>query len=390
MYNKADYESGDMMKGKTIKVIIGFVAVVMVIGVAGYYTITKLFPPIPKIDKDEMNMLLDNDDDYCYFYEGLDNEKEQIIYKMIFFGVSHYYEKIAIDDSNVDQVQAILVDVIYDHPELYYVNSAFQYQDYGNYISFIPTYDYTQAEVEKIDNQIQENTKSILETASQQTTSLSKAKVIYDYVVEKNEYVAGKNDQNITSSLVSGKTVCAGYARAYQYLMNRAGEKCAYIVGTANESNLQTQTGDGHAWAMLNIEDDYYYCDPTWGDYIEKGYQHTCYGYFMMNSDDMLSCYTPEGKYEKTKGQTLNYFKDQGSYMTSYSKSIMSNAIKIGLNNKTRVAEIKCANKSVYETVKKKLESNYLGYEVLSENHCYSEKCQYAYDDKLMLIELYY
>ena len=284
----------------------------------------------------------------------------------------------------------ILTKIIFDHPELYYVNAKFQYQDMDHYLYFFPEYDLSKEEVKKINKRIEAKTKAIIEKAKQETSPVKSARMIYDFVIDNNVYLENPNDQNIISSLVEGKTVCAGYTRAYQYIMNRAGQKCSYVRGTAKESIGQVKTGESHAWALVNIENDFYYCDTTWGDSVGEGTEHSCSGYFMMNSDEMLGCYNPEGEYELTKENKLNYFADELGYMTSYDKSIISKAVKIGKQNNTRIAEVKCANKDVFEKVKNKLKNAYLGYEVLSENGCFSQNTSYSWNDELLMIELYF
>ena len=59
-------------------------------------------------------------------------------------------------------------------------------------------------------------------------------KYIYEYLVNNVQYVEEAPDnQNIYSALVGKATVCAGYAKANQYLLNRMGIYCTYVIGTA-------------------------------------------------------------------------------------------------------------------------------------------------------------
>ena len=60
--------------------------------------------------------------------------------------------------------------------------------------------------------------------------------------------------RSIYGVFVNHKAVCAGYARALQYLLNRFGIECVYVV---------SQT---HAWNLIKLEGDYYHIDVTWGD----------------------------------------------------------------------------------------------------------------------------
>ncbi len=141
---------------------------------------------------------------------------------------------------------------------------------------------------------------------------------------------------------------------------------------------------------MAYVGDDYYYSDPTWGDNVEKDMKHACMFYFLMDSEEMLKCYEPDGKYEKTNRDELDYFKDNGIYMTTYDKKVLSRAVRLGMKNKTKVAEVKCANKSVYKKILNQLNDGNLVYDVLSENGCWKDNTYYSHDENMLMIELYY
>lgn len=66
-------------------------------------------------------------------------------------------------------------------------------------------------------------------------------------------------NQTLYSGLVNGQTVCAGYARTFQYLMNRLDIPVIYVTGT-------TDTGEAHGWNIVKCGDNYYNVDVTWGD----------------------------------------------------------------------------------------------------------------------------
>ena len=64
-------------------------------------------------------------------------------------------------------------------------------------------------------------------------------------------------NQSAYSALVNGQTVCAGYARAFQYLMQQLGIPCYYCRG---------YSGENHAWNIVELYGDYYNVDLTWDD----------------------------------------------------------------------------------------------------------------------------
>lgn len=84
-----------------------------------------------------------------------------------------------------------------------------------------------------------------------------KIKYVYEYIIDLTDYDAnGIDTQNIQSVLLYQKSVCAGYSKAFQYILNRMGLFCTYITGTIRD-------GGDHGWNMVRIGENYYYvrCD---------------------------------------------------------------------------------------------------------------------------------
>lgn len=321
--------------------------------------------------------------EYQYYYEKA-NEKEQEIYKHLYYTLKTFQKDITLKNTHLKQIEKIYNDVLMDHPELFYVNTSFRYIDKNNDIQIIPQYDYDQKKVKQYNQQIEQSTQEIIQKANKKKTSIEKIKIIYDYLIETVNYQDNDNDQNLISALVDKKSVCAGYAKAYQYLLLKVGIESVYMTGVTLDNH------DMHAWIMIHVNGDYYYSDPTWGDIEEEGIKHHCYGSFLMSSEDMLRCYQPSSDYEKTKTYQLNYYQNIGCYMEEYDRSVLSYAVQLGLKNKTYVAEVKCANEQVYQQLKNQIKNTYLGYYILLENHCYSEEATYSCRDDLRIIEIFF
>ena len=108
----------------------------------------------------------------------------------------------------------------------------------------------------------------------------------------KSEPKANKPDdlRSIYGVFVKKKAVCAGYAVATQYLLNRAGIECTYIKGNTTQGY--------HAWNLLKLEGDYYYMDTTWGDRSNtdksKSHEGIGYDYFCITTEELLKNHTPD------------------------------------------------------------------------------------------------
>ncbi len=365
---------------KIIKTIIAFILCVALCfgGFTAYRYITD-HDTIP--DSETLSEHISNDEHVNYYYSQLD-ETQQLIYETIYYAYSQFESSIIIQDSDPDTISLMASFVLYDHPELYYVNPSYTYVNDTKYILY-PTYYYDEDEVTTINEQLNEQISDVITYANSLDSDMEKAKYLYDYVIENVEYVVRSGeDQTMTSALLDGQSVCAGYAKAYQYLLSQVDIDSAYIPGTS----LVSTSTSGHAWTMVEIDGDYYYCDTTWGD-VTTGVEHACNAYFMMSSDETLRCYKPDyDYYEITKYYEWNYFATIDCYMETYERGILSKAVR----NNDHVAEIKCANEEVYNEVVNKIKNDYLAYYVLKENNKWSNDDTYYCNDYLYVIELFY
>ena len=74
-----------------------------------------------------------------------------------------------------------------------------------------------------------------------------------------NDTSKDDNLRSLHSALVTHKVVCAGYAVAFQYLMNMIGVTSAVVTS-------EFVNNSGHAFNVVRIKNKCYYVDPTWGD----------------------------------------------------------------------------------------------------------------------------
>lgn len=152
--------------------------------------------------------------------------------------------------------------------------------------------------VTKLNDKVDE----IATKALKKKTKYGQIKYAHDYIVNHTDYdyeAADNNNNTITNletdlantaygSLVNGKAVCGGYAKAFSMVLHRMGYTCSYVRGDAFYSD-GTLAGP-HAWNYLKADGEYYYMDITWDDPVYKNEpdRHgVVYNYFCITSDQI-------------------------------------------------------------------------------------------------------
>ena len=97
--------------------------------------------------------------------------------------------------------------------------------------------------------------------------------VIHDRLLAQCRYTReGNFCATAYGAIVEGAANCEGYARAFQYLLQRLGIPCLYVEGQGN--------GRPHAWVMVYIDGKWLHTDPCWNDVGET----PSYAYFNLSA----------------------------------------------------------------------------------------------------------
>lgn len=143
------------------------------------------------------------------------------------------------------------------------------------------------------------------------TSDIKKAYLVATWLCSYAEYehdYEESDDPNIYSpyGLISGRMVCAGYAYAYEYLMNRVGVECRYV----------DKMSEDHAWNQVKINGEWYHVDVTLMDEDSSNtIGYWCFvksAKFISSSNDQGYTTTSNTKYDdlREKAQWEQYFKD--------------------------------------------------------------------------------
>ena len=235
-------------------------------GRGGYEPVTEELEQILQEEADNLS-------DVIATGEGLDFDAALYpYYAMLEPGLQQLYRQIYANAQNlntsfvpavevsVSQVKMVFEAVYNDHPEMFWLETGYscKYLGDGKCVELILKYNDTADYLDQAKAQFNEMAEVILSGARSQGTPFDQEKYVHDALMEMVEYdEAADMNQSAYSALVLGRSVCAGYARSFQYLMQQLGVPCYYCTGTS---------GEDHAWNIIRLDQTYYNVDVTWDD----------------------------------------------------------------------------------------------------------------------------
>ncbi len=242
------------------------------------YTVTE--PEVTDItDEEEANEIIDSTgvgetgeneefDPLFYPYYHMLNDRGKRLYKQIYANSNALISEFKPVEDCTPSEFASAFDCCYnDHPELFWLDLQKYYEyDYTGRVIKIGIVFYKEIpDVEKAKGEFNAAAEEILTGAKDLPSDYEKEKYIHDLLADKITYEFNSLDQSAYSSIPNDFTVCAGYARAFQYLMQQLGVPTYFTVGWG---------GEMHAWDIIKLEDDYYNVDVTWDDQDPTMYEY--------------------------------------------------------------------------------------------------------------------
>ena len=190
-----------------------------------------------------------------YYYQQLPTEQRQV-YQEILEGVRNHTEEIYVHNADVDETNQIFQKLMKDQPDIFWCDgtaTATTHKGTESYTVLKPKYFYTAEESQKMQTAIMQAAEKWLADLDADADDYHKILYVYEKIVDEVEYdESAPDNQNIYSVFVNQKSVCAGYSKATQYLLERLGVFCTYVTGKTTE-------GGNHAWNLVKCNGDYYY-----------------------------------------------------------------------------------------------------------------------------------
>lgn len=220
-----------------------------------------------------------------YPYYAMLTPNMQKLYKQIYGNALELVTSFApVIEISAQDVKTVFEAVYNDHPELFWLETGYscQYLKNGRCVEITLQYNRIANKLENAKAQFEAEANAILKNAKTLATNYEKEKYVHDALISNTEYnMNASMNQSAYSALVNKESVCAGYARAYQYLLQQLGIPCYYCTG---------YSGGDHAWNIVQLEDGYYNVDVTWDDTAPATYD-----YFNKTDGDYASTHMREG-----------------------------------------------------------------------------------------------
>lgn len=206
---------------------------------------------------------------WFYPYYAMLDETGQHLYRQIYANAMALNESFApIENISAGGLKNVFAAVYNDHPELFWMDTAYacKFKRSGECVEIDLQFNSTSGNLSKSKSTFEAKVKEITDGAQGLESNYEKEKYVHDSLVANVDYVSSAPmNQSAYSALVNGKTVCAGYARAFQYILQQLGIPCYYCTGYAGES---------HAWNIVALDDGYYNVDVTWDDSGSGSYDY--------------------------------------------------------------------------------------------------------------------
>jgi len=219
-----------------------------------------------------------------YPYRAMLTSTQQAVYDQVYenamkinasFNISG-----SIDSSGLTNVMTAIYN---DHPELFWMDTSYSYgyTTKGTVVSIVLEFNDTVNNFTASKNKFDNVANSIIAKTSGLTSDLEKEKMVYKSLMNIDTYDENSLlNQSAYSAMVNGSSVCAGYSRAFQYIMMQIGIPCYFCSGYANNGN--------HAWNIVKLNDNYYNVDLSWDDSIGDASNTFSFQYFNI-SDSVFS-----------------------------------------------------------------------------------------------------
>ncbi len=299
-----------------------------------------------------------------YAFERL-TDSGKTLYVELLLILQNLGKDILVSTTSDEAIELVYDYLMADHPEFFYVD-GYQYTNYIldgviTKITFTGNYLYDKDEIKRRQELINDAVNTCLAGAPSSTDDYYAIKYVYDYLIKNTDYnMDAADNQNICSVFINGESVCNGYSKAAQYLLNKLGIPCTLVTGTVSTKN---SSGVRHAWNLVLCNNAYYYMDVTWGDasYQTSAGESADATKFPSINYDYLNVTTQEIRRNHQISSDMsmpnctsmkdNYYVREDEYFTYAEPALVRELFERRYDDGSDNVTIKCASDAVYNAL---------------------------------------
>lgn len=353
------------------------------------------------IEEELQERQIDASEEVLYYgYQSLSKE-EQKVYRQIAEGLEQQEAEIRITPLSEERLMTVFNMVMIDHPEYFWIEGEFQYttvedlnENTKTAIQLMPVYTVEKEQTESLKQQIEQQADAWIAEIDASFDAYEKIKSVYELLIREVEYdETSFYNQTIQSVFLEKKTVCMGYAKATQYLLNKMGIFCTLVTG-----NILDEANSSHAWNLVRIGENYYYVDTTWGSpgYNAQGDREDAISYSYLCCSDKIISATHKANEDillpSCTDESYHYYRRKGCWYETYDKEHICDVLKRDIETNSPKTELCFQREEEYQQAVQDLVEGNLIQEViqktsiLSPGQQVSWQISYGGKDNLLVI----
>ena len=339
---------------KKISLFILALCVLIQIGVISYRAYQNAPKDFTKIDIQEYA------DSFHYYYNHL-SQNGKIAYTVILKQIQSFPKEIEIPYITQEEYDAVFLALSYDNPKLFFLENSSEMHTRGEHYYFLPKYRLSKEDYQVQLKELVQKAEQICNSMPQNASDFQKELFFHDFICLHTLYNASPPvGYTAYDALVIGDTVCEGYARAMQLLLNQVNIPNYLVTGMIEDfDELGHKTTEGHMWNIVELEGNPYHLDVTWDDVGEHRTDYFQHNYFNVTDQEIAATHkkiSPENN--NCHFLECNYFvKTQSRFSdyNSFTEESIRNLMKDAVSNGDFEFEIQFSTSVAYQKGKKEL-----------------------------------
>jgi len=332
-----------------------------------------------------------------YYFSLLDNI-EKHAYNNILSSIKTFPQKIEIPVLSEESLNKVYEALLYDNPELFFLNETCTAENYGNVAYFLPKYSMTSSDYSAMIGKCVDVAGEIVSRANEHNFVFEKERIVHDEIIKKCSYTndsANTYKSSIYGVLVYGSASCEGYAKTAKYLFDLLQIESYVMTGSSYAPTGEMQP---HMWNIINLGGDYYHLDLTWDDPVtENGLPMCFYTYFNV-SDEVIGKthfdYENTNECTETDSYFFNYERLNFSRFRSDERATVAEFAAEMIDKGSCGFQLCFETKDLFDEVSRKLFENEEIYELLvkiqelAQTKIATDRVAYVLNEDYNIIEI--